>query len=148
MTSGFGYRNILFNPNYGPYGTKYPSIVSHSNNGALNGVRPTPAEFSIMESGNGYSSARQSYVRAIPIYSKKTGHNGNPTLSCGERIHLKKITNIGKSSLKQGLPVDAYISNKSCDKNYVASKLQRTRSSGCVAPKKCGSIYNNQFMQN
>ena len=59
--------------------------------------------------------------------------------------HLQKITNIGKASLKQGLPIDAYISNKSCDRSYVATKLQRVRSSGCVAPKKCGSIYHNQF---
>jgi hypothetical protein len=131
MTSGFGYRNILFNTNYGPYGTKYPSIVS-VNNGILNGIRPTPAEFSIMETGNAYASARQTYVRAS---------SSKNTISSGERIHFQKIINIGKSSLKQGLPVSAYISNKSCDKNYVASKLQRTRSSGCVAPKKCGSIY-------
>lgn len=142
MTSGFGYRNILFNSNYGPYGTAYPTIVSNANNGMLNGIRPSPAEFSIMETGNDYSSARQTYLRSIPIYSKKTGHNGNPTMSCGERVHLKKYANIGKSSLKQGLSLNAYISNKSCDKNYVASKLQRTRSSGCVAPKKCGSIFN------
>ena len=137
MTSGFGYRNILFNANYGPYNTKYPSIVSSANNAVLNGIRPTPAEFSIMDTGNEYSSARQTYVRAIPLKS--------PTISSGERIHLQKITNIGKSSLKQGLPINAYISNKSCDRSYVATKLQRVRSSGCVAPKKCGSIYHHQF---
>ena len=128
MTSG-GY--ILFNANYGPYGTRYPSIVNNTNNALMNGLRPSPAIFS--NTGNVYSSARQSYMRTLPICKN--------VMSSGERIHLQKIASIGRSSLKQGLPLDAYISNKSCDKSFVATKLQRVRSSGCVAPKKCGSIY-------
>ena len=90
MTSGFGYQNyILFNngsPNYGPYGKRYPSIISH-NGALLNGIRPTPLEFT--DTGNGYVSARQTYIRAKPEPSK--GH-GNSVLSSGERLHLKKIS--------------------------------------------------------
>lgn len=161
----FGYRNYILSnynissnyvntPNYGPYNSSnYPSIVSNLNNGTLNGIRPSPAEFSIMETGNDYSTARQTYTRVfqrtnVGVSGGVSGSvNGKyiTPMSSSQKIHLKKIGNIGKSSLKQGLPPAAYISNKCYDKNYVAINRKRVRSSGCVPPKKCSSIYNHQF---
>ena len=142
----FGYRNYIISnttnyvssPNYGPYNIKYPSIVSNLNNGNLNGKHPTPASFSIMDTGNNYSSSRQIYKRAdlLPLNGKKLN-----TSTCSEIINLKKATNIGKSSLKEGIPEKDYYTNRSYDKSYVASIKKRIRSSGCVAPKKCSSIY-------
>lgn len=155
---GFGYRNYILSnytissgyvntPNYGPYNSSYPSIVSNLNNGTLNGIKPSPAEFPIMNSGNDYSTARQTYTRVIkPGFGISGSANGKfTTMSSGEIINLKKISNIGKASLKQGLPPEAYITNKCYDKNYVSSSRQRVRSSGCVPPKKCGSIYHREF---
>lgn len=153
----FGYRNYVLGnyktsyvntPNYGPYNSSnYPSIVTNLNNGALNGIKPSPAEFSIMETGNDYSAARQTYTRVIQTQRQRIETSGKykTPMSSGQIIHLKKIANIGKSSLKQGLPPEAYITNKCYDKNYVATNLKRARSSGCVPPKKCSSIYNRQF---
>lgn len=140
----FGYRNYIISnttnyvsaPNYTSYGRQYPSIVSNLNNGNLNGRHPTPAAFPIMDTGNDYSSSRQIYKRV---------KNFSGPVSCSENINLKKATNIGKSSLKEGLPLKEYYTNRSYDKSFVASAKKRIRSSGCVPPKKCSSIYNRNF---
>jgi hypothetical protein len=63
-------------------------------------------------------------------------------MSSAESIYLKKVASIGKSTLKQNS--EPY-SNKCPDRNYVSTQLRRTRSSGYVPPKKCGSIYHHQF---
>ena len=148
----FGYRNYLISnttnyvssPNYGPYDTKYPSIVSNLNNGNLNGKHPTPASFPIMDTGNDYSSFRQIYKRVGLPYSKDSTKL-NRSITCSENVNYKKAINIGKSSLKEGLSNKDYYTNRSYDKNVVASTKKRVRSSGCVPPKKCSSIYNHQF---
>lgn len=188
--SSFGYRNYIISnsaisnsyvnaPNYGPYSKQYPGFVS-TTNGVLNGVRPNPAKFSIMDTGNDFSSARQAYVRVFhplntpfarqtlaqlpedppgprvktPARRFKNGvtsiqsaclnkKNYIAPMTSGESLYLKKVSNIGKSSLKQGLPAESFLSNKCYDKNFTSTKIKRARSSGCVAPKKCGSIYNN-----
>jgi hypothetical protein len=187
-----GYRNYILSnnsisntyinaPNYGPYNSRqYPSIVSNLNNGTLSGVKPSPAEFSIMDTGNDYSSARQTYTRVFhplntpfarqiakrPIqygcrlkqparrfkgglssigYVHSNSKNYIPPTTGGENTYMKKVANIGKSSLKQGLPDTAYFSNKCYDKTFVTTKLKRARSSGCIPPKKCSSVYNHQF---
>ena len=49
---------------------------------------------------------------------------------------------VGKSSYKQGLPPQAPLSFKSYNTNDVKTALRVTRSGGCVAPAKKGSIYN------
>ena len=186
----FGYRNYIISntsnyvssPNYGPYSKQYPSIVTNINNGNLNGKHPTPASFSIMDTGNEYSSARQIYrrvfsplntpfarqmaVRPEPCagscylktpanrYANGMSTKGKrivnsknyiPPVLCSEIAILKKASNIGKSSLKEGLPNEAYFTNRSYDKSFVASRIKRIRSSGCVAPKKCSSVYNRSF---
>ena len=146
----FGYRNYIISnttnyvssPNYGPYNIKHPSIVSNLNNGNLNGKHPTPSSFSIMDTGSNYSSSRQIYKRV------DSTSFGKKLTSCSENIILKKSANIGRSSLKEGLPEKDYYTNRSYDKNYVASVKKRIRSSGCVPPKKCSSIYNHQFTPN
>jgi hypothetical protein len=186
-----GYRNYILSnnsisntyvnsPNYGPYSRQYPSIIGQSNNGILGGTRPSPAEFLIMDTGNDYASARQTYTRVFhplntpfarqmaprlvqngcrlkqPARRFKGGlssigsvntnsKNYIPPTTEGENTYMKKIANIGKSSLKQGLPESAPYSNKCYDKTFVSTKLKRARSSGCVPPKKCSSVYNHQF---
>ena len=59
------------------------------------------------------------------------------------RTSILKRNSIGKNSYKQSLPVEAFLTYKSYDKSYLKSRLQRTRSSGCVAPRKVGSIFNS-----
>ena len=150
ILSNYGFSSNVNTPNYGPFNSSnYPSIVSNLNNGTLNGIRPSPAEFSIMDTGNDYSSARQTYTRVIknPIVYGIYRSNGKYTtpMSSGEAVYLKKAANIGKASLKQGLPTEAYLSNKCYDKNCVVTSRRRARSSGCVPPKKCGSIYHREF---
>uniref|UniRef100_A0A6C0HR16 Uncharacterized protein n=1 Tax=viral metagenome TaxID=1070528 RepID=A0A6C0HR16_9ZZZZ len=180
----FGYRNYIISnttgnvsaPNYGPYDSQqYPSIVSNLNNGNLNGKHPTPASFSIMDTGNDYvvsrdiyrrvfgplntPFARQMVVRPQPcgtcdskypngFKGKKFSVNSKnyiAPISSRERTNLQKAANIGKSSLKEGLPIDAYYTNRSYDKSFVNSKIKSIRSSGCIPPKKCSSIYNRNF---
>ena len=52
-----------------------------------------------------------------------------------------------KSSYKIGLPNEAPISTKSYNQSYMRSCLRKSRSGGCVAPKKKGSIYNTSLCQ-
>ena len=54
---------------------------------------------------------------------------------------LKSIA-IGKSAYKVGLPVEAPISTKCYYPSGTRTSLRRSRSGGCVAPKKKGAIEN------
>ena len=65
--------------------------------------------------------------------------------SSSEMTHLKRAANIGKSSLKVGLPLNDPLTYKNYDKPFVTSTIKRARSSGCVPPKKCSSIYHREF---
>jgi hypothetical protein len=61
--------------------------------------------------------------------------------------NVKKSIAIGKSVYKVGLPLSAPISSKNYDTNVTNSARRRARSSGSVAPKKKGSIYNTSLTQ-
>ncbi len=61
------------------------------------------------------------------------------------RLNEIKSIAVGKSAYKVGLPVDAPISTKSYYPSGTRSALRRARSSGSVAPKKKGSIYNTSL---
>lgn len=184
----FGYRNYIISnttgyvssPNYRPYSNQYPSIVSNLNNGNLAGKHPTPASFSIMDTGNDYVISRDVYRRVFgPLNTPFARQMIKRPIPCGtclkspanryangvstrgkinsnsknyiapitsrELTNLQKTANIGKSSLKEGLPLDAFYTNRSYDKSFVNSRIKRIRSSGCVAPKKCSSVYNREF---
>ena len=77
-----------------------------------------------------------------PIINNK---NYIAPMSSSQSIGLKRAGVIGKSSLKTGLPNEAPLSYKSYDKNFTRNAIRRTRSSGCVTPAKCNSIYNRTF---
>ena len=49
---------------------------------------------------------------------------------------------IGKTVYKVGLPIEAPISTKCYYPSGTRTSLRRTRSGGCVAPKKKGAIEN------
>ena len=60
-------------------------------------------------------------------------------------LNQKKSMSVGKSAYKVGLPTAAPISTKSYYPSGTRSALRRARSSGSVAPKKKGSIYNTSL---
>ena len=59
------------------------------------------------------------------------------------KTNIMKSVAIGKSSYKIGLPLESSIGSKNYDTSYTRTALRRARSSGNVAPKKKGSIYNS-----
>ena len=60
---------------------------------------------------------------------------------------IKKSIAVGKSAYKVGMPIASPISTKNYYPSGTRSALQRARSSGCTAPKKKGSIYNQSLTQ-
>jgi len=86
-----------------------------------------------------YSSQRQ--------YAISTHMNYIKPIDSSSRVDILKSRAIGKSSYKVGLPTEAPISTKSYDRSYMRSCLRKSRSGGCAAPKKKGSIYNTSLCQ-
>lgn len=86
-----------------------------------------------------YSSQRQYAISSHMNYIKP--------IDSSSRVDILKSRAIGKSSYKVGLPNEAPISTKSYDKSYTRSCVRRSRSGGCTAPKKKGSIYNTSLCQ-
>lgn len=86
-----------------------------------------------------YSSQRQYAISSHMNYIKP--------IDSSSRVDILKSRAIGKSSYKIGLPTDAPISTKSYDRSYTRSCVRRSRSGGCTAPKKKGSIYNTSLHQ-
>lgn len=58
------------------------------------------------------------------------------------RTTILKRNAVGKSSYKQGLPDNAFLSYKCANPNDVVQLLQKVRAQGCVTPPKCNAIYN------
>ena len=86
-----------------------------------------------------YSSQRQYAISSHMNYIKP--------LDSSSRVDILKSRAIGKSIYKIGLPNEAPISTKNYDKSYTRSCIRRSRSGGCTAPKKKGSIYNTSLCQ-
>jgi hypothetical protein len=86
-----------------------------------------------------YSSKRSYAVSSHMNYIKP--------LDSSSRLNILKSRAIGKSSYKIGLPTNSYLSTKNYDNNYVRSCIRKSRSRGCTAPKKKGSIYNTSLHQ-
>lgn len=84
---------------------------------------------------NIYSSQKKAAVSSHSNYI-------SPIASSMRTNNIKSET-IGKSVYKVGLPLNAPIASKSYDASKTRSSLRRMRSSGCTAPAKKGSIYNN-----
>lgn len=131
-------------------GPNLPSIPikSVSNNGITTNSMGMPFKQMNMNQGSIFSNDRSMYFKSTkgqswfgptaysvpptvkPVITKKTGDSS-------EYIKLKKISSVGKSTTKQGLPPSAKLSYKNVNTHDVSSSLRRCRSSGSIVPKKC-----------
>jgi hypothetical protein len=73
--------------------------------------------------------------------AKKKKMNNNNNSSSLKTENLKKVA-IGTTSYKIGLPYEEVLTYRNYNKNDVKQALKRTRSAGCVAPKKVGALEN------
>ena len=118
-----------------PIQAKFPGPSSvprkqAGNNGYTTAVNGMPFKSQNMTQGGMLSSARQVYVEDA---------GGGPNWYSGSDVTaLRRITAIGRSATKRGLPSDAKLSYRSQDNNFKNSRLQRCRSGGCVAPQEKG----------
>lgn len=80
-------------------------------------------------------------------YAISTHMNYIKPIDSSSRVDILKSRTIGKSAYKIGLSNEDPISTKSYDKSYMRSCLRKSRSGGCTAPKKKGSIYNTSLCQ-
>jgi hypothetical protein len=168
-SNSINHGNVMSNV-IGPLNHHAPNVSGVKNLGVLNGVHPNPPKFGMADGSSEYSNARHYYSntatsvkqqmiareRAIASassnffssstqkqYPTTTHMNYIQPISSGQRMSILKSQAVGKSSYKVGLPVEAPLSFKSYDRNDVKSALRMARSSGCVAPKKCGAIYSS-----
>lgn len=136
----------------GPLSHQYPSAMPPHDSGNLNGRRPNPPLFYPSNNSSEYANSRYDYFRTLPsskpstindfyAYNKKFKMYGNTNASSLNTSRLKTIA-IGKSSYKIGLPYEDVLTFRNYNRNDVKQALKRTRSAGCVAPKKVGAIEN------
>ena len=160
-------------PQIGPLSTnRYPGTTMQNQLGVLQGLRPNPPQFYPSDGASTFSQARSQYRRTnttqhnfergttmfsflgpTTVYSadlqksftvsQSTKYNAPASTSL--YISAKKSAAIGQSSFKQGLPYESPLSYKNYNRNDVKTALQFSRSGGCIAPKKVGSIYNRNL---
>jgi len=163
-------NNYVQSQTVGPLSTSQtPGAIHYHSYGALPGKHPNPPKYYPSDNGGEFARARLQYAqceaswkqqalarekeiakhKAIRFYSAstqrqipaETGHMNYITPICSSmRTSILKRGSVGKSSYKQGLPNDAFLTYKSYDKSFVHTRLQRARSAGCVAPAKKGAI--------
>ena len=154
---------------------QYPNAMPYHSYGTLNGIRPNPPQFFPSQDppyAEENTNARHQYLRTAVSAStlasqtalaKLSSPNSFFSFSTGKRsaisTHMNYIvpqpssmyTNtlksnaVGKTAYKQGLPAAAPISTKCYYPSGTRSSLRRSRSGGCVAPKKKGAIENNSL---
>jgi hypothetical protein len=168
-----GFVNALIT---GPLTTNnYPNVLPYHSYGLLTGQRPTPPQFIQPVYSDMNINARKQYMKStslsmlqrmqqnslgkqsLPItkvsYSSQRSYPVSSHMNYIEPIpssmynNVKKSIAVGKSSYKVGLPLEDPIGTKSYDTSYRRSALRRSRSGGCTAPKKKGSIYNYSLSQ-
>jgi hypothetical protein len=168
MSGGYASAPVI-----GPLSTnRTPSTTVQNQLGVLTGVHPNPPQFYPSDGASTFSQARAQYrrtnttqfnfgrgtqsfsfLRPTTQYSadlQKSFTVSQSTkyvapASSSMYMAAKKSAAVGKSSLKQGLPVQAPLAYKSYDRNDVKTALRMVRSGGCVAPAKKGSIYNRSL---
>jgi hypothetical protein len=154
-----------FSPIKYPQSHQAPAIIPNHNLGVLTGKHPNPPQFTPTDS---LVNNRQQYARSSSsIDATKTGINpinNRPTSVFFPETHRSYLINpsvkyvapkdsslylatlksraIGKSTMKQGMPLDAPLSYKNYNTNDVKTALRSVRAGGTTAPKKQGSIYN------
>jgi len=151
---------------------QYPFAMPYHSYGTLTGIRPTPPQFFPSQAppyAEENTNARHQYLRtcfSVPTlerqkalgklsrpmssYSFSTGKHTPvsthmnyivPQPSSMYTNNLKSIA-VGKTAYKVGLPVEAPTSTKCYYPSGTRTSLRRSRSGGCVAPKKKGAIEN------
>jgi len=165
------FNNYVSAQTIGPLNSSQtPSQIGYHIYGSLNGVHPNPPQFYPSDNSSQFSQARNQYYRATSVAlvqqllarKKAIASHPNEFFSMSTQIQrpvsthtnyipppasslytsIKKSQAVGKSSYKQGLPPSSYLSYKNYNNNDVKTALRFSRSGGCVAPKKKGSIYN------
>ena len=151
---------------------QYPFAMPYHSYGTLVGIRPTPPQFFPSQEptyAEENSNARYQYLRtcvSVPALArqKALGKLSRPmtsySFSTGKHTpvsthmnyivpqpssmytNTKKSIAVGKTAYKVGLPVDAPTSTKCYYPSGTRTSLRRSRSGGCVAPKKKGAIEN------
>lgn len=156
----------------GPMSTSQtPLQMANHNSGVLTGQHPNPPQFYPADGASNFRNARAQYIRTNTTqHNFQSGPK--PTLgpgfmnthyysadlqksfrssssmkyiapSCSSLYtSARKSAAVGQSSLKQGLPNFMPLSYKSFNSNDVRNSLRSCRSSGCVAPPKCGAPQN------
>jgi len=140
------YDDIIVTPIYGPLTTNnYPNVLPTHNLGVLFGKHPNPPQFYPSDNSSQFSNARHEYSRTATSLKNPYLYKNKyiAPSSCSLHTSTRKREAVGKSSFKQGLPYTDALSYKSHNSNDVKTALRVTRSGGCVANKKKGSIFNN-----
>jgi len=170
--SAVQYDNYVSAQTTGPLSSSQtPNQLGYHSYGVLNGVHPNPPQYypadgasefaqsrfqyanvdtskaqqmiaraKVLAESNPYSFFSASTQRQLPVGSSHM--NYIPPTPSSMYTSVRKRQAVGKSSYKQGLPAAAPLSYKSYDNNDVRHSLRILRGAGCVAPKKCGAVYN------
>jgi len=151
---------------------QYPNAMPYHSYGTLSGIRPTPQQFYTNQDpvyADMNTNARQQYLRTsvnnedktkqiilakaskpLPYYLTSnnrqypisTHMNYIQPIQSSMYVNIKKSNAVGQSGYKVNLPNEAPISTKNYNVSSTRSSIRRSRSGGCVAPAKKGSIYN------
>jgi len=154
---------------------KTPCQLPYHSYGTLNGIRPTPVQFYPMQEpvyANMNSNMRKQYLRTAISQTVKANQVALGKLSVPQSyvinssqrvvpvsshtnyispiassmyVNIIKANAVGQSAYKVFLPNSAPISTKSYYPSGARSSIRRSRSGGCVAPKKKGAIENNSL---
>jgi hypothetical protein len=166
------YQGYTASPIIGPLSTSQtPGLIRYHSYGSLPGIHPNPPKYYPSDSGSEFSQSRFQYAncdssvkqqmlaREKEIAKNKPyrffsassqrqiptgpGHmNYISPIPSSMRTTILKRTAVGKSSYKQGLPPNAFLSYKSYNPNDVVQILKKVRAQGCVAPPKIGALEN------
>ena len=131
---------------YSTIGAASIPLKQINNNGYTRSVMGMPFKPDTMTQGSEFSRARAGYInkvtRRYPYKDSAYSKNKAVPTSSSQLIESRRMRAIGKSSTKQGLPLDAALSYRSQDTSFRNSSLRRVRGGGSVAPKKKGAIEN------
>jgi hypothetical protein len=149
-----------------PIQHKYPGIVPNGDNGIQYGKHINPPKFGFADSTSDTAMGRNLYIRTNTIqHNMQTGTTNYVNNSAtrqyvsglqksflvsqstkyiapkdsSQYMSAKKAASIGQSGINNKKELLTY---KSYDKSFLNTALRRSRSGGCVAPAKKGSIYN------
>jgi hypothetical protein len=166
------FDNIIVTPIYGPLNTSNaPNVLPRHNYGVLNCQTPNPPLFYPSQepiNTDQFVNSRKQYIQTFslnqqPQFNKpnnstsfysystqihkpvSTNVNYIPPSDASSYLSRKKALAVGKSSYKVGLSPTASFTTKNYYPSGVRSAVKRTRSGGCVAPAKKGSIYNTSL---